>query len=100
MDNIFLQKLRIPCYDTDITQSMKPVSFMNYAQEIANCHATILGFGYDDLIRTRTAQFLDLACDLINTRTWYFAHHHIDASYHHRGKYFRAFYQDIAEIPV
>lgn len=81
MDNIFLQKLRIPCYDTDITQSMKPVSFMNYAQEIANCHATILGFGYDDLIRTRTAwvlsrmhiKFLELPKwrDNVNLRTWH-----------------------------
>lgn len=84
-----------------------------YAQEtLENCGDVDFALTHDaplsllheiykgNLIRTRTAQFLDLACDLINTRTWYFAHHHIDASYHHRGKYFRAFYQDIAEIPV
>ena len=58
MDNVYVQSLRIPCYDTDGAQMLKPVSFMNYAQEIANCHASVLGFGYDDLIRTRTAWVL------------------------------------------
>lgn len=58
MDSFFLQKFHIPCYDTDVSQRLKPVSFMNYAQEIANCHASVLGFGYDDLIRTRTAWVL------------------------------------------
>lgn len=58
MNNFFIQKLNIPCYDTDRTQKLKPVSFMNYAQEMANCHASVLGFGYDDMIRTRTAWVL------------------------------------------
>ena len=53
MNNIFHQKFSIPCYDTDAAQLLKPVSFMNYAQEQANCHASVLGFGYDDMVTTR-----------------------------------------------
>ena len=48
----------IPCYDTDASWRLKPVSFMNYAQEMANRHASVLGFGYDDLIGSRTAGVL------------------------------------------
>ena len=50
------------------------------------------------LIKSRTAQFLDVACNLINTDTWYFAHHHRDERYLHRGKYFRALYHNIVEL--
>ena len=32
--------------------------FMNYAQEMANRHANLLGFGYDDLIISKTAWVL------------------------------------------
>lgn len=81
MNNIFHQNFRIPCYDTDAGQLLKPVSFMNYAQEIANCHAAVLGFGYDDLIKTRTAWVLSrmhikfselpLWRDTVNLRTWH-----------------------------
>lgn len=48
----------IPCYDTDVNCFLKPSSFMDLAQEAANLHADVLGFGYDDLIRTRTAWVL------------------------------------------
>ena len=48
----------IPCYDTDASWRLKPVSFMNYAQEMAGVHATKLGFGYDDLIGSNTAWVL------------------------------------------
>ena len=44
----------IPCYQTDGAQLLKPAAFMDGAQEMANRHADILGFGYDDLSRTRT----------------------------------------------
>ena len=37
---------------------LKPASFMDYAQEAANQHAGILGFGYDDLIESKTAWVL------------------------------------------
>lgn len=52
------RRITIPCYDTDSLWRLKPTSFMNYCQEAANNHATILGFGYDDLIATRTAWVL------------------------------------------
>ena len=81
MGKFFHQKFSIPCYDTDASQLLKPVAFMNYAQELANCHASVLGFGYDDMIRTRTAWVLSrmhirflahpLWRDVVNMRTWH-----------------------------
>lgn len=56
--NRLIEHYTIPCYDTDASWRLKPVSFMNYAQEMANRHASILGFGYDDLIGSRTAWVL------------------------------------------
>ena len=54
----FEQNLMIPCYDTDVSKLLKPSSFMNYAQEAANLHASVLGFGYDDMMVTRSAWVL------------------------------------------
>lgn len=54
MENRFSQHIVIPCYETDAAQLLKPASFMDFAQEAANRHANLLGFGYDDLSRTRT----------------------------------------------
>ena len=51
----FTQKLTIPCYNTDASWRLKPASFMDLAQDAATQHATILGFGYDDLIISNTA---------------------------------------------
>lgn len=48
----------IPCYQTDLKWRLKPASFMDLAQEAANSHAAILGFGYDDLIQSKTAWIL------------------------------------------
>lgn len=58
MDNRLSQDLVIPCYDTDFSCLLKPASFMDLAQEMANIHARQLGFGYDDLMRTRTVWVL------------------------------------------
>lgn len=52
------QHIVIPCYDTDVAYRLKPASFMDFSQEIAQRHAAVLGFGYDDLQRTRTAWVL------------------------------------------
>ena len=54
----FTQDFIIPCYFTDASWCLKPTSFMDMAQEAANQHATVLGFGYDDLISSRTAWIL------------------------------------------
>jgi acyl-ACP thioesterase len=53
-----VQKHIIPCYQTDSSWRLKPASFMDLAQEAANAHAAILGFGYDDLIQSKTAWIL------------------------------------------
>ena len=58
MDNKFSRELIIPCYDTDFSCLLKPAAFMDLAQEMANIHAQKLGFGYDDLMRTRTVWVL------------------------------------------
>lgn len=58
MKHKYQQSILIPCYDTDMSQLLKPASFMDLAQEAANIHANILGFGYDRLIETRTAWVL------------------------------------------
>ena len=58
MESKFRQHILIPCYDTDVSQLLKPASFMDLAQEAANLHANILGFGYDNLMETRTAWVL------------------------------------------
>ncbi len=58
MDNVFTQEITVTCYDVDSQCRLKPASFMNMAQEVAQRHATVLGFGYDDLIVSRTAWVL------------------------------------------
>ena len=63
--------LLVPCYATDASWRLKPSSFMNLAQEAANAHATILGFGYDDLIASRTAWILSrMHVEFVGTPKW------------------------------
>lgn len=69
--NKYTQKITIPCYNADAFWSLKPASFMDFAQEAANCHATILGFGYDDLIASRTAWVLSrMHVEFVDTPKW------------------------------
>ncbi len=58
MENRFIRKITIPCYDTDAFGRMKLFAFMNYAQELANEHAELMGFGYETLIQQRVAWIL------------------------------------------
>ena len=61
----------IPCYDTDASWRLKPTSFMNLAQEAAGNHAVLLGFGYDDLIKTNTAWILSrMHIKFLDTPKW------------------------------
>lgn len=53
-----IQEFTIPCYNTDASWRLKPAAFMDLAQEAAGLHAVYLGFGYDDLIKTKTAWIL------------------------------------------
>lgn len=69
--NKFTQTFIIPCYNTDASWRLKPASFMDLAQEAANRHANILGFGYDDLIASRTAWVLSrMHIDFVDTPKW------------------------------
>ena len=49
---------RIPSFDIDMSGTLKPASFLNYAQEAANIHADYLGVGYDAMQTTRKAWVL------------------------------------------
>lgn len=49
IDNRFIQDSVVPCYATDASFHLKPVSFMDMAQEMAYQAASRLHFGYDDL---------------------------------------------------
>ena len=49
---------RIPSFDVDLSATLKPASFLNYAQEAANIHADTIGVGYDSMHITRKAWVL------------------------------------------
>jgi acyl-ACP thioesterase len=67
----FTHNYTIPCYDTDAAWRLKPTSFMNLAQEAAGNHAVLLGFGYDDLIKTNTAWILSrMHIKFLDTPKW------------------------------
>ncbi len=64
-------KYTIPCYDTDASWRLKPTSFMNMAQEAAGQHAVHLGFGYDELIKTKTAWIISrMYIQFLDTPKW------------------------------
>lgn len=67
----YIEKINVPCYDTDASWLLKPASFMNLAQEAAGRHAVYLGFGYDDLIVSNTAWILSrVHVEFIDTPKW------------------------------
>lgn len=67
----YTEKHTITCYDTDASWRLKPVAFMNLAQEAAGRHAVYLGFGYDDLIASNTAWILSrVHVKFIDTPKW------------------------------
>lgn len=49
---------RIPSFDVDLSGTLKPTSFLNFAQEAANIHADYIGVGYDTMHITRKAWVL------------------------------------------
>ena len=58
MEKKLIEKSAVPCYATDASQRLRPSAFMDMAQELANRHASILGFGYEELMQSRTAWVL------------------------------------------
>jgi acyl-ACP thioesterase len=57
-DKKTIQRLSVPCYDTDSACYLTPGAFMNMAQEIAYVSARSLGFGFDELAQFGTAWVL------------------------------------------
>lgn len=49
---------RIPSFDVDMSGTLRPTSFLNFAQEAANIHADYIGVGYDSMHITRKAWVL------------------------------------------
>ena len=49
---------------------------------------------------SRTSKFLDLADEIIDTKYWFFGHHHIDRTFNRKNRLYRALFRDIIEIPV
>lgn len=67
----YFEDITIPCYDSDASWCLKPVSFMNLAQEAAGRHADLLGFGYDNLITSDTAWILSrVHVQFVNPPKW------------------------------
>ena len=56
--NKFFAPHTITCYETDAASRLKPAAFMDLAQEIAMLAADGIGYGYDDLMRSRQAWVL------------------------------------------
>lgn len=54
----YVENQVIACYQTDAGKKLRPAAFMDIAQEIAFRAANVMGFGYDNLIRTSHAWVL------------------------------------------
>ena len=72
---------RIPSFDVDMSSTLKPASFLNYAQEAANVHADTIGVGFDSMHTTRKAWVLSRMQvifhklpkwrDMVNIQSWH-----------------------------
>lgn len=72
---------RIPSFDVDMSSTLKPTSFLNYAQEAANIHADYIGVGHDSMQVTRKGWVLarmhvkfhrlPMWRDNINVQSWH-----------------------------
>ena len=72
---------RIPSFDVDMSSTLKPASFLNYAQEAANIHADYIGVGFDSMQVTRKGWVLarmhvkfhrlPMWRDNINVQSWH-----------------------------
>jgi Acyl-ACP thioesterase len=81
MNSSYKEHFRITCYDADHNGDFKPFAFMNHAQELANIHASNLGFGYETMIEKRVAWILSRVHvkflrypkwkETINIETWH-----------------------------
>ena len=77
----YSQDYTIACYEADANQRLKPTAMLDWMQEIAGRDATLLGFGYNDLIQNNTAWVLSRTHvrfhqypkwrDIVNLKTWH-----------------------------
>ena len=58
MNSSYKEHFCATCYDTDHNGEFKLFAFMNHAQELANIHASNLGFGYETLVEKNAAWIL------------------------------------------
>lgn len=56
--NSLKENFEIKSYETDYKHELRPFAFMNYAQYMAEKHASILKFGYDNLLETQNVWVL------------------------------------------
>jgi acyl-ACP thioesterase len=80
MKSIFTSTYRVRSYETDFLRRLKPVTLLNYLQDAASCHATVLGFSVADLLQKNLTWVLSryqirvnrypLEGDEIRVRTW------------------------------
>ena len=79
--NSLIEKFEIRSYETDFKQELRPFAFMNYAQYMAEKHATVLKFGYENLLENQTVwvlsrvnvHFLEYPRwnDIVTLKTWH-----------------------------
>ena len=82
MDNKILERTHtVACFETDANKVLRPKSFMDWAQEMAELHAEQLHFGYEDFISRNLvwvvtrfyARFVNPPKwrDVVTLRTWH-----------------------------
>lgn len=69
--NSYKESFVIKSYETDRYMRLKPVSFMNLSQDLAEKHSDIMHFGYNDLISQNAAWVLSrLHIKFLKYPTW------------------------------
>ncbi len=80
MKTIFTASYRVRSYETDFLRRLKPVTLLNYLQDAASSHATVLGFSVADLLQKNLTWVLSryqirvyrypFEGDEVRVRTW------------------------------
>ena len=71
MDKTFSKDYTITCYEADANQLMRPTAMLDLMQEAANVNASVLGFGYDEMMNSNTAWVLSrIHVKFNNTPKW------------------------------
>ena len=77
----YSEKRIVSCYEADANHNLRPTAMLDMMQEAAGRDASVLGFGYDDMISTNTAWVLSRIRvvfhntpkwrDTVNLKTWH-----------------------------